>query len=250
MGSFKDILNAASLGVYKGDEVAKSSEGARGELAQQSGAKTSGKHGWFEKTEAEKERERQEQLKAAEEAKRRAAEEAKREAERQEAQRAYEAQYEAQMAPILSTFRRLSPKIREVLEDYVELYGSASLKRRYEVKEEPPHRWWAGVAGEHRTNVFLYEENMLSIQGHPREWSELHRQSKELALALYRATGLRVKVSGARFPGEATSTFSYIVPDEEDYPLYDRPPRSSEERYWGPIGGSGAQNAGPWRRWP
>jgi hypothetical protein len=38
MGGFKDILNAASLGVYKGDD--ESGEGTRGELEQQSGAKT------------------------------------------------------------------------------------------------------------------------------------------------------------------------------------------------------------------
>jgi hypothetical protein len=38
MSGFKDILNAASLGVYKGDE--KSGEGARGEPEEQRGAKT------------------------------------------------------------------------------------------------------------------------------------------------------------------------------------------------------------------
>jgi hypothetical protein len=195
-------------------------------------------HGWFEKkSEAQKEMERRERLRAAEEAER----EAKRQEEEEE-KRAHAS------GMSLAESRRLSTRVCEVLEEYAEAYLRPNLRHAdrysYEVRNQTHFGdkgyQWAIVLLEggswDRTRVQVnYSEGMLLMSRSPREQLDLeeHLGLEALAHALHRATRLRVKVS-VYWPGPWSfhrrpdpglgEPFSYIIPDEgypEGDPVYD-----------------------------
>jgi hypothetical protein len=183
-------------------------------------------HDWFEKSEAQKEMERRERL--------RAADEAEREAKRQEEEEEKVARAHGMS---LAESRRLSMRVCEVLEEYAEAYLRPNPRYAddysYEVRDLN-YQWRIEGLREgiyDRTQVQVsHDEGMLVMSRYSREHLddlEEHLGLEALAHALHRATRLRVKVwvdrlgTGRFYKG---GPFTYIIPDE-GYPEVDPPYR-------------------------